>query len=244
MVARVHRVRAFERPEVGNIGDDHNDRRIAPHVGTYRARVLRVDVAANAADRDLLERGGERRTERRHDLLALLDQKQRRAPRRTRSQPGQSREQLDQALDLRSGSGGGHQNSFNPGGIGRPPATLFIFSCMSVSTLRRASAWAATRRSSTISFSDGLSRLASIEAPFMSPLPESFTVTSPPPDMPSTSAASSSACAASIFVLSSAACFIRPTKSAIVASMVPAHLVLRRAHCSLQLSPSSRQSIP
>src|SRR6516164_1696969 len=107
------------------------------------------------------------------------------------------------------------QNNFIPGGSGRPPATLCIFSCSSVSALRRASVWAATMRSSRISFSDGCMSVSSILTPFTSPLPESLTVTRPPPDVPSTSIWSSSACIASILDLSSAACFISPRKSAI-----------------------------
>src|SRR5262244_3326593 len=107
------------------------------------------------------------------------------------------------------------QNNFIPGGSGRPPATLCIFSCSSVSALRRASAWAATMRSSRISFSDGCRSVSSILRPFISPLPESLTTTRPPPDVPSTSIWSSSACIASILDLSSAACFISPRKSAI-----------------------------
>src|SRR5437016_1180929 len=107
------------------------------------------------------------------------------------------------------------QNNFIPGGSGRPPATLCIFSCSSVSALRRASVWAATMRSSRISFSDGCMSVSSILTPFISPLPESLTVTRPPPDVPSTSIWSSSACIASILDLSSAACFISPRKSAI-----------------------------
>src|SRR5262252_8837795 len=113
------------------------------------------------------------------------------------------------------------QNNFIPGGSGRPPATLFILSCSSVSALRRASAWAATMRSSRISFSDGCMSVSSILMPFTSPLPESLTVTRPPPEVPSTSIWSSSACIASILDLSSVACFIRPRKSAI------AHLLPR-----------------
>jgi hypothetical protein len=43
------------------------------------------------------------------------------------------------------------QKSFIPGGRGRPPVRLFIFSFMVSSTLALASACAATRRSSRIS---------------------------------------------------------------------------------------------
>jgi len=46
--------------------------------------------------------------QRRHQRLALLDQMQRRAPRRARPKPRQPRQQLDQALDLGSGDGFGH----------------------------------------------------------------------------------------------------------------------------------------
>src|SRR4051812_6117196 len=56
------------------------------------------------------------------------------------------------------------------------------------------------------------------------------TATMPPPALPSTSIWSSSACIASILVLSSAACFIRPRKSAMVvlsgASVRPARSVV------------------
>ena len=48
-----------------------------------------------------LQRGGERR----HQLLALLDEMQRRAPRRARPEPRQPGQELDQALDLGSGDG-------------------------------------------------------------------------------------------------------------------------------------------
>ena len=48
------------------------------------------------------------RGERRHQRLALLDQMQRRAPRRARAKPRQPRQQLDQAFDFGSGNGRGH----------------------------------------------------------------------------------------------------------------------------------------
>src|SRR5580704_17784299 len=107
------------------------------------------------------------------------------------------------------------QNSFNPGGSGRPPVIACILSCSKTSSLRRASAWAATIKSSTISFWSGLSSVSSTWTPRKSPLPEIFNVSMPPPAMPSTSMRSSSACMDSIFDFSSAACFIRPRKSGI-----------------------------
>src|SRR5262249_49062669 len=70
-------------------------------------------------------------------------------------------------------------------------------------------------RSSVISFSSGFisdgSRLTDLTSPFA----VIFTVTIPPPAVPSPSMRSSSACIASILDLSSLACFIKPKKSAI-----------------------------
>src|SRR5262249_33744150 len=92
----------------GDISYRDNDARIAVHVDTDGARILGIDIAADRADLDLLERGLHGGRERRHDLLALLDQEQRRAPRRARAEPRQAGEQLDQAFDLGPGDGGGH----------------------------------------------------------------------------------------------------------------------------------------
>src|SRR5581483_3045526 len=61
-----------------------------------------------------------------------------------------------------------------------------------------------------------------------SPLPESVTLTMPPPAVPSTSRRSSSACMFSILDLSSAACFIRPIKSGIGITFVLWRQVLRQ----------------
>ena len=98
---------ALERPQVGDVGDHDDDGGIAPDVGADRARILGVDISAHPADLDFLERRLHRRGQRRHDLLALLDQKQRGAARRTGTEPRQAREQLDQTLDLGSGGGDG-----------------------------------------------------------------------------------------------------------------------------------------
>src|SRR5262249_50791011 len=102
----------------------------------------------------------------------------------------------------------------NPGGSGKPPVTSFIFSCNTTSALRRASACAATMRSSRISFSEGFISESSILTPLRSPLAVIVTVTMPPPAVPSTAICSSSACIACILDCSCAACFIRPRKSA------------------------------
>ena len=107
VVARVDRVGALERPQVGDVGYHHDDGGIAPGVGADRAWILAVDISAHPADLDFFQRRLHRGGQRRHDQLALLDEKERGAARRTRAQPRQTREQLDQTLDLGSG-GGGH----------------------------------------------------------------------------------------------------------------------------------------
>src|SRR5262249_42166180 len=90
------------------IGDRDDDRGVSSAVGAHRARILRIDIAAYAAHLDFFEGrlygGGERR----HHLIALFDEKERRASRRARSEAGQAREETDQALGLGASSGGGH----------------------------------------------------------------------------------------------------------------------------------------
>jgi hypothetical protein len=108
VVTRADRACPFQRPQVGDVGDHHDDRRIAARVGADGARALRIDVPACAADDDGVERRLQRGRERRHQRLALLDQVQRGAPGGARPEPRQSREQLDQPLDLRSGDGFRH----------------------------------------------------------------------------------------------------------------------------------------
>src|ERR1700761_6225584 len=70
-----------------------------------------------------------------------------------------------------------------------------------------------------ISFLSGLSSDSSILTWRRSLLPDSLTVSMPPPAVPSTSMRSSSACMFSILDLSSVACFIRPRKSGIVVTL-------------------------
>src|SRR5262249_57604920 len=70
--------------------------------------ILGVDIAAYAAHLDFFESRLYGSGERRHDLIAFLDEKERRAPRRARAEAGQAREQTDQALDLGASCGSGH----------------------------------------------------------------------------------------------------------------------------------------
>ncbi|GCC47986.1 hypothetical protein chiPu_0031862, partial [Chiloscyllium punctatum] len=108
MIAAIGRIGAFQRPEIGDIGDHDDDRGIAARIGAHRAGVLCIDVSAGLADLDLVDRDLQRRGQRRHQRFALLDQMQRRAPRRTRTQARQPRQQLDQAFNLGAGDACGH----------------------------------------------------------------------------------------------------------------------------------------
>ena len=140
---------------------------------------------------------------------------QRRAPRRARPEARQPRQQLDQALDFGSGNGGGHYVRDNPGGSGRPPVRPFILSCMTASALRRASACAATSRSSRISFSGRLHQrvvdLDALELALGGELDRDHAAAGRALDLDG----SSSACSSCILVCSCAACFIMPMKSTI-----------------------------
>ena len=109
VVARIDGTGALERPEIRHIRDHDDDRRIAPWVGANGAGVATVNIPANFADLDLFQRGLDSRAQRRHDLLAFLDEKQRNPSRRAGPQSRQSREQLDQTLDFRAGRGRCHQ---------------------------------------------------------------------------------------------------------------------------------------
>ena len=108
VIETVGGVRALQRPEIGDVGDHDDDRGIAPRVGADGAGILRVDIAAGVADLDLVDRHLQRAGQRRHQRLALFDQMQRRAPRRTRSKPRQPRQQLDQTFDFGTGNRRSH----------------------------------------------------------------------------------------------------------------------------------------
>src|SRR5579872_7510970 len=94
-----------------------------------------------------------------------------------------------------------------------PAVIAFIFSSSTRSALARASAWAATIRSSAISFSSAFISDGSMTIPFIAPLALKITRTMPPPDWPSTSMWSSSACASCSLACMAWACFINPMRS-------------------------------
>ena len=93
----------LQRPEVGDVLDDDDDRLVAPRVRADRAGIDRIDVAAGRADADLVDRLAHGVGQRRQQLLLLLDQVQRRAAPRARPEPRHLGQQLDQAFDLGAG---------------------------------------------------------------------------------------------------------------------------------------------
>ena len=111
MIETVGRIGPLQRPEIGDVGDHDDDRGIAPRVGADRAGILGVDIAAGLANLDLVDRHLQRGGKRRHQRLALLDQMQGCAARRTRAESRQPRQQLDQAFDFGAGNRSGHLRS-------------------------------------------------------------------------------------------------------------------------------------
>jgi len=50
VIARVDGVRPFEGPKVGDVRHHHDGRFVSPRIGAERARILRVDIAADPAN--------------------------------------------------------------------------------------------------------------------------------------------------------------------------------------------------
>ena len=75
-------------------------RTVAPRIRADGAGIVRVDIAAAGADDDALGCDAHRLGQRREQLLALLDEMQRRPPGRAGAEPGQAGEKLDETLDL------------------------------------------------------------------------------------------------------------------------------------------------
>src|SRR6185312_10466911 len=99
------------------------DAAVAARIGADAAGRARIDIAADLAHPHRLDRTIERRGQRDHQLVLLLDELQHGTPRRARPQPRQAREKLDQLLDLGSG---GHQET--PAGVAPPHPPRFAWS--------------------------------------------------------------------------------------------------------------------
>jgi hypothetical protein len=117
MVARPGGARPLQSPKIADGLHDDERRRVAPLIRTDRAGIARVDIAADRTGQDALLRDAQRLGERRKQRLALTDEVERDAARRTRPQSRQAREKLDEALDFRSGD------------VGRHPASRMAASC-------------------------------------------------------------------------------------------------------------------
>ena len=95
--------RAVECPQIRHFLDHAQLPRNAARVGADRARVLRVDIAADGAGNEPLGHRLQRCEQGREAALALLHQVQHRPPRRSRAKAGQARHQVE-AFSL-SGNG-------------------------------------------------------------------------------------------------------------------------------------------
>ena len=96
MVAALEKPAAFQRPEIGDIGNDADEGGIAPDVCADAAGLDRIEIAADGAGRkrriDPLE-GGDQRFQRR---FAVLQQVQHDAAGRARAESGQARDKRSQ----------------------------------------------------------------------------------------------------------------------------------------------------
>src|ERR1019366_5602342 len=218
VVATAIRAAALQRPQSAHLLDDADQAAITALVGADGAGVADIQRATYGTGLHLLRRLGHGLGQRSEQLVAALEQGERRAPGRARAQTRQLGEQRDQPFDL--GSGGGSQGQLRPGKPGRPPkgpAIAFIASAWAGSSLRLASAWAATSRSARISPSPALSKRSSMLTLTSAPEPCSTSLTMPAPATPSAVISASLAWASVSFCCMACACFISAPRSFIVA---------------------------
>src|SRR3546814_211527 len=103
VIGGVHRRRPFERPKVGDVLDDDNDRLVAPDIGTDRAGIDRIHIAATRADLHLVIGLSHCQSERTQQLLPLLDEMQRGPPGRAGPEPRHFCQKLDEFFDFGAG---------------------------------------------------------------------------------------------------------------------------------------------
>ncbi len=83
---------ALQRPQIADLLDHDDQRAIAARILAEAARRHGIEVAAAGALDDLLDRGGERLGKRHEQIVAPLDQRQRRLARRARPEARQARQ--------------------------------------------------------------------------------------------------------------------------------------------------------
>ena len=161
VIARVDDAGPLQRPQVADLLDDDDQRGIARSGPGRWYRASRCRYCRRWGTRQLLRRDVQRLRQRHQQVLTPFQQRQRRLAAGARTKARQARQQLDQPLDLGASSlpaiarhlVPAAQNSFRPGGSGRPPVIACIFSASVASTLTLASCTAAMIRSSRISTS-------------------------------------------------------------------------------------------
>jgi hypothetical protein len=100
MILAAKHARAFQRPQIGHVFHDAQHCGVAPRIAAQRAGRSGVEIAADFAGADGRRRFAHGSTQRFQQCFALLEQHQRGAPRRARTQPRQFRQQLNETLDF------------------------------------------------------------------------------------------------------------------------------------------------
>jgi hypothetical protein len=88
VIARVDDRGALQRPEIGNVLDDDDGRRIPPRILADGAGIAGVDVAAGRADDDRIDGDVHGLRQRDEKLVLLLDEMERGAAGRSRPKAG------------------------------------------------------------------------------------------------------------------------------------------------------------
>jgi hypothetical protein len=106
MIAALEHARAFQRPEIGDAFDHADQPLVAARIAADGARIAAVQIAAGRAGMHAVAHFAQGGGQRHQQRILLLQKMQRRAACRTRPQARQTRQELDQPLDLRTGHDG------------------------------------------------------------------------------------------------------------------------------------------
>ena len=106
MIAAAEDAGALHRPEIADLLDHAQHRRIAARIGADAAGIGCIDIAAQAAGADLVDRFRHCAGERRHQLVLAFDHLERGPACAARAEARQLRQELDQPLDFGAGHAG------------------------------------------------------------------------------------------------------------------------------------------
>lgn len=103
VISGVHRARALQRPEIGYIFNDDDDRLVAAIIRADRARINGIDIAAAGADFHLIVGLAHGVAQRSEKLLLLLDEVKSSTPCGTGSKSRHFCQKLDEFFDFGAG---------------------------------------------------------------------------------------------------------------------------------------------